>query len=330
MRSARALAASSKTICEPSTFTARVASPAERIAKARCTTTSDPFTASWTLARSSTSPWRYSVFFQPTASVSNGQRAMPMIRLTPRDRSSALTRAMPRSPVAPVTVTVSPSVAISGLAWEDDRRRVLLHHDLRHHRLKVAASRALQGVLHRLELGELLQVLDRGEDEAELIASAGLEGVRGSQPAQVDALLAVATGLHAGRRLGDEEKGVEADLGLLGRDPARERNEAARVGQRDVRLLRELAPPGLGRVAVLVVHRPAGEHPGAAHEALLRVALDQQHLRAVSGVAEHDHRGRLPRRVDRAGVQLLPMVRHALNPLRHRAQPTLANLAWSW
>src|SRR3954453_10043558 len=153
MRAVPALAASSNTIFDPSTFTARVASLAERIAKARCTTTSDPFTVSRTLARSCTSPCRYSVFFQPTASVSNGLRAMPMMRLTPRDRSSALTRAMPRSRVGPVTVTVSPSVAISGLAWEDDRRRVLLHHDLRHHRLNVAASRALQGVLHRLELG---------------------------------------------------------------------------------------------------------------------------------------------------------------------------------
>src|SRR3954453_6344657 len=163
MRAVPALAASSNTIFDPSTFTARVASLAERIAKARCTTTSDPFTVSRTLARSCTSPCRYSVFFQPTASVSNGLRAMPMMRLTPRERSSALTRAMPRSPVGPVTVTVSPSVGIAGLAWQDARRRVVLPRDLRHHRSDVAAFRGLERVLHRAELGELFQVLDCGE-----------------------------------------------------------------------------------------------------------------------------------------------------------------------
>jgi hypothetical protein len=33
------------------------------------------------------------------------------------------------------------------------------------------------------------------------------------------------------------------------------------------------------------MHRAAGKHPGAAHEALLRVALDQQDLGALGRVA---------------------------------------------
>src|SRR5436305_4778839 len=147
MRSAPALAASSNTIREPSTLIARVASLADRIAKARCTTTSEPFTASRTLAASCTSPWRYSVFSQPTALGSNGRRAIPTMRLTPRERSRADTSAMPRSPVGPVTVTVSPSVGIAGLPGEDDLRQVLLHQDLRHDGLDVACARGFQGVL---------------------------------------------------------------------------------------------------------------------------------------------------------------------------------------
>jgi hypothetical protein len=86
--------------------------PAPMIAKARCTTTSAPLTASRTLFSSVTSPWRYSTLRQPWLSGSNGRRAMPTIFLTFRDRSSAETSAMPRSPVGPVTVTVRPSVGM--------------------------------------------------------------------------------------------------------------------------------------------------------------------------------------------------------------------------
>src|SRR4051812_17320243 len=85
------------------------------IANARWTTTSAPFTASRTLFLSWTSPWRYSVFFQPWLAGSNGRRAMPTIFFTRRERSSAETSAMPRSPVGPVTATVSPSVAMRRL-----------------------------------------------------------------------------------------------------------------------------------------------------------------------------------------------------------------------
>src|ERR671910_334732 len=115
MRSAPAFAECSKTRREPSMFSSRVASLASRIANARCTTTSAPFTRSRTLASSVTSPCRYSVFFQPRSAGSNGRRAMPTMLFTVRERSSALTIAMPRSPVGPVTATVSRSAAMAGV-----------------------------------------------------------------------------------------------------------------------------------------------------------------------------------------------------------------------
>src|SRR5215467_10077789 len=142
MRCAPALADSSNTIREPSTLIAWVASLAERIANARCTTASEPLTASRTLAASCTSPWRYSVFFQPASAGSNGLRAIPTIFFTCRERSSADTSAMPRSPVGPVTVTVSPSVGIveARLAGQQDAHAALAGDDLRHHGLDLAAA----------------------------------------------------------------------------------------------------------------------------------------------------------------------------------------------
>src|SRR5262249_42578635 len=209
MRSAPALTDSSNTMREPSTLRAWVASPAERMANARWTTTSEPFTASRTLSRSRTSPCRYSVFFQPASAGSNGRRAIPTIFFTPRERSSADTSAMPRSPVGPVTVTVRPSVAIARLARQHDLGGLLavVDPDARHHGLDLAAAGRLEGVLHRLELGELLQVLDRWEDELELAAAVGVERVRRAQPAQVDALLSVAARIGVLRCLGNEEVG---------------------------------------------------------------------------------------------------------------------------
>src|SRR5947208_1596507 len=115
MRSAPPSTAASNTLREPSTFTARVRSLALRIAKARCTTTSAPFTASRTLALSLTSPCRYSVLRRPASFGSNGRRAMPTIFETRRERSSDERIDMPRSPVGPVTATVSPSFAIEVL-----------------------------------------------------------------------------------------------------------------------------------------------------------------------------------------------------------------------
>ncbi len=112
MRFAPALAAASNTFRDPATLSSRVASLALRIAKARCTTTSAFLTSPRTLAASVTSPWRYSVFFHPCSAGSNGRRAMPMMLFTARERSSAFTIEMPRSPVGPVIATVSRSLAM--------------------------------------------------------------------------------------------------------------------------------------------------------------------------------------------------------------------------
>ena len=113
---------------------------------------------------------------------------------------------------------------------------------------------------------------------------------------------------------------VEADRDHRRRDPAREAHQRVRVRQRDAGLLGDLAHArGAvrgGALAVVGVDGAAGEHPGAAHEPLRRVALDQQHLEPLGAAAEEDHRrrlprlGRLPRRVElgarlRAGLRQL-------------------------
>src|SRR4051812_26063038 len=118
MRSTPALTDSSKTRREPSTFRSRVAEPASSTANARCTTTWAPLTRSRTLAASVTSPRRYSVLRQPRSPGSKGRRAMPMTRLTARERSSASTIPNPRSPVGPVTATVRP-VLVTGAVLPD-------------------------------------------------------------------------------------------------------------------------------------------------------------------------------------------------------------------
>ena len=99
-------------------MTWRVSLLALRTTKARCTTTSAPSTSPSTEARSSTSPRRYSVRFQPCAAGSNGPARHAD---DPPDLARALERAdeaRPISPVGPVTATVrpaiSPSVAVGG------------------------------------------------------------------------------------------------------------------------------------------------------------------------------------------------------------------------
>src|SRR5215210_2435443 len=210
MRSAPALAASSKTRREPSTLSSRVASPASRIANARCTTTSAPFTSSPTLLASVTSPWRYLVFFQPSSPGSKGRRAIPTTFFTRRERSRAFTTATPRSPVGPVTATFSPSVAIARLPRQQHLCATLTRHDPRQHRLDGAPAGALEQLFDRLGLRELLQVLDRWKDEHQVSARIFAERGLGAQPAGVDALASVRPRLRAGRRFGREEPGVEA------------------------------------------------------------------------------------------------------------------------
>src|SRR4051794_5038087 len=86
--------------------------------KARCTTTSAPFTSASTSSRLVTSPWTYSVFLSPIDSGSNGRRAIPMTFLIWGVLSSARSSGLPMSPVGPVTATLS-------FAADDDEREVV-------------------------------------------------------------------------------------------------------------------------------------------------------------------------------------------------------------
>src|SRR3954468_9730442 len=82
--------------------------PEATMMNARCTTTSAPLTSRSTVARSRTSPCTYSVLRQPREAGSNGRRAMPTMRATSLERSSASMNGLPISPVGPVTATVRP------------------------------------------------------------------------------------------------------------------------------------------------------------------------------------------------------------------------------
>jgi hypothetical protein len=82
--------------------------------------------------------------------------------------------------------------------------------------------------------------------------------------------------------------GVEANLHLLRRDPARESHDRGVARQTEPGLLLELAARRGGRVGVLRVHRAAGEDPRPAHELLLGVALHEQDLGTAAGVPHDD------------------------------------------
>ena len=78
------------------------------------------------------------------------------------------------------------------------------------------------------------------------------------------------------------------------------------AAESDSGLLLELADGRGGVVGVLAgVIRAAREHPGAAHEALLRVALDEQDLGSLGRVPKQDQRRGLTRLRDLTGIELL-------------------------
>ena len=111
------------------------------------------------------------------------------------------------------------------------------------------------------------------------------------------------------------------------------------VADRDPGLLLELADRGGAERAVAVplvaVDRPAGEHPGAAHEAGVRVALDEQDLERARAAAEQDHRAGGARDGALAEVQLLSGAgsigaHDALPIVPHCPRATLAFLRVKW
>ena len=122
-----------------------------------------------------------------------------------------------------------------------------------------------------VEARDLLERLDRREDHQQLVGLGALERARRLEPARVDDLGPVDLHLGVLGRDGDEEVGVEADRHLRRRDPARERDERRRVGQRDPDLLVDLAhaPRRGGSSLALVATAP----PGNTHAPPMKRAL---------------------------------------------------------
>src|SRR4051812_340977 len=212
-------------------------------------------------------------------------------------------------------------VVVARLARQQHPRdAALVEHDTRLDRLDAALAGGLEHVFDRLVHPKLLQVADRREHEQQLVALVSVERVLRPQPAQIDALLAVAPRVGPFGSTRHEEPRVETDLHLRGCDPARPRDQGRGVLEHEPGLLLGLTHGGCGCIAVTLVHGAAREYPGAAHEARSRVALDEQDLGAGSGVAHHDHRGRHARNRYGAGVELLAGAR-AVD--LHRTDPTI-------
>src|SRR4051812_32115116 len=148
------------------------------------------------------------------------------------------------------------------------------------------------------EGGELLEVLDRREDEQDLACGVGVERALRREPSMVDDLLAVDPGFCLVRERREEEVRVEAGLHLGRRDPARVLHQGRGVDPGDAGLLVELAdgahPVCLVALALVRIDRATGEHPGAAHEARRGIALDQEELEVVRAATHDDDRRGLP------------------------------------
>ena len=105
------------------------------------------------------------------------------------------------------------------------------------------------------EARELLEVLDRREDEQQLARAAGGERASGAHQPTSTISAAVGARLLAGGRGGDEEVRVEAGEQLARGDPAAEGDERAGVGQRHAGLLGHL-PHGRRAVVGVAADRP--------------------------------------------------------------------------
>ena len=153
-----------------------MASPASRIAKARWTTTSAPFTSAAHAGRVGHVALAV-LGLLPAGSA--GVEGPARHAHDPLDAARALERetiAMPRSPVGPVTATVRPSggmrlVGVAGFAREHDACHAAVHEHARLHRLDPARARVVERLLDRVELGQLLEVLDGREHEQQLVAA---------------------------------------------------------------------------------------------------------------------------------------------------------------
>ena len=143
------------------------------------------------------------------------------------------------------------------------------------------------------------ELLDRREGEDELAGRLGVERRARLEPGRVDGLDPVRLRRGVGGGQGEEEPGVEAGRDHLRRDPAREEDQLLVGGQRDRRLLGQLAhragaEPRLG-LAVRGVDGAAREDPDAGHELRLLGPLQQQHLEGavlvLAAAPQQHHRG---------------------------------------
>src|ERR1700682_3919434 len=213
--------------------------------------------------------------------------------------------------------------SVGGIAGEEDPGDLALEQNLRLHRSNVAPAGVGEQVVDRSEVAQLLEVLDRREDQRDVAGAVGRERARRGEPAEVDTLLAVDPWLLPAGEWSKEEMRVEADLHCGGRDPARELDEGARPAERDPALLVQLADRGrsVGVVAIALagVDGAPGEDPYAAHEARARRPTHEQELERVGAAAQQDHGRRLARRRGRARVVVL--ARPSRPALPARAHP---------
>jgi hypothetical protein len=114
------------------------------------------------------------------------------------------------------------SVLVALLARQDDAGGLPLEQHARLDREDLAPAGMGEQLVGGRENRQLLEVLDRREDQEQLRALAGRESRGGRVPAGVDDLAAVGSRLRAGRCRRQIEPRVEADLDLGRRDPARE------------------------------------------------------------------------------------------------------------
>ena len=205
---------------------------------------------------------------------------------------------LPISPVGPVTATVrlrrgrpaatvlrAAHVLVARLAGQQDARRLARHDDPRLHGHDLAAAGVLEQRVGGGERRELLEVLDRREDEQDLAALVGVERALRREPAEVDALRAVDRGLRAVGRGREEEVRVEADLHLGRGDPARELHERRRVDARDAPPPRRSSRTAAARCASSpspssASTAPPGKTHDAAHEARRRGCAGRAAARA--------------------------------------------------
>src|SRR3954451_8975860 len=184
------------------------------------------------------------------------------------------------------SVLVNLRLIVTGLAGQQHPGGLAGNDDLGLHWHDVAAARVVEQRGGALERRELLEVLDRGEDEQDLAARVGVERSLRGEPAEIDALAAVDRRLGALGSKSEEEVRVEAGLDLRGCDPARELDERGGVDALDRGLFGELADRrravGLVALALVRVDRAAGEDPDAGHKAGVGIALDEQDLEPVA------------------------------------------------